>query len=341
MDVGGLQVERGPAADRVPVERVAVGGRHEPGLLARGRVVAPGQRLEAAGGPPGRRPRATTSRTRSRSASLATFDIAGTMASSSGIACVRRQLLDRPVGDDPGGRPARAQAVGHDVDVGVDVRPVRADAAPATRRGARACRPAGTGPTWASSVCGPLIWSTTEQLVERQVVGLDRRLRDDLEDVAGDPVLVGEAVRRDRRGLAPHPLHQPPRLGAARGPGVVEPVAVALVAVDGRGGRRQAEDRPPSSGRRSGRSRTARGQLSVTVAGTPIRTGAPGRSPGGSRRRACRPVNIARASRAGQPPNNASWSPVRSTAGSSPRMPSMSARPTSSCAGPRRGGGWP
>ena len=214
----------------------------------------------------------------------------------------------------------------------------------ARRRASQASRRSGVSAGWnwatcASSVCGPLIWSTASSSWNDEVVGLDRRLGDDLEDVAGDPVLVREPVRRDRRGLAPHPLHQLPRRRAARGPGVVEPVVVALVAVDGRGRRRQAEDVLPVAGG----DLVDLGRLGDGVGHGRWHPGSDRlvwRAPDGSRRTRVSPVNIARApapvSRRTAPAGRPCARPPDRARGCPPcpRGPPPRARP-------RRGGGWP
>ena len=58
------------------------------------------------------------------------------------------------------------------------------------------------GWNWVScgrSCCGPPIWSTTRSWWRRLVVLLDLELGDDLEHVAGDPVLGRQAVGRRSR----------------------------------------------------------------------------------------------------------------------------------------------
>ena len=81
------------------------------------------------------------------------------------------------------------------------------------------------------------------QPVGALLVLLDADLGDDDEHVPGDPVLDREAVRGDRLGLASRPLEELAGLRPAGRARVLEPVVVALVAVDG-GGRRVELEEP-------------------------------------------------------------------------------------------------
>ena len=280
MDVRGLHVERRPAPDRVAVQRVAVGrprrGRAAPASprgRARERVEEPAVR---------------------RVDDLA-HDVADALAV--GVARHLRHRRDDRLARSGSPASARSCSIVRSATIRAAVRPERRPSAMmsmwASMYAPYARMPRQPGVEALGRVGGLELRQLGEQrlravdlvdgehLVEREVVGLDRRLGDDLEDVAGDPVLVGRPSGGTRRGLAPHPLHQPPRLGAALGPGVVEPVVVALVAVDRRRRRRQARGRPPSSGWRSGRSRTARRTGSVTVAAPHLGSAAGGRRAGG------------------------------------------------------------
>ena len=83
------------------------------------------------------------------------------------------------------------------------------------------------------------------QLVQALVVLLDVQLTDDLEHVAGDPLLGREALDRDGGGLGRGPLHELAGLGSTGGRRVLEAVRPAAVAVE-RGGRRiELEDPLP------------------------------------------------------------------------------------------------
>ena len=75
------------------------------------------------------------------------------------------------------------------------------------------------------------------QLVEALVVLLDAQLGDDDEHVAGDPLLGGQALDRDRACLGGGPVQEVARLGATGRARVLEAVGVAVVAVE-RGDRR-------------------------------------------------------------------------------------------------------
>ena len=85
------------------------------------------------------------------------------------------------------------------------------------------------------------------QLVEGLVVLLDLELGDDLEHVAGDPVLGRQAVGVDGRRLGRGALHQRSGAGPSVGTGILEPVGVAVVAVERRGRRIELEDRLPET----------------------------------------------------------------------------------------------
>ena len=84
------------------------------------------------------------------------------------------------------------------------------------------------------------------QLVEALVVLLDVELGDDLEHVPGDPVLGRQARRSSMAAASAAVRSMSARLRARpAGPGILEAVVVALVAVDRRGGRVELEDRLP------------------------------------------------------------------------------------------------
>src|SRR6185295_2804493 len=96
-----------------------------------------------------------------------------------------------------------------------------------------------------------LLWTAhlvdDPQLVQGLIVLLDLELRDDLEHVAGDPVLGGNAVGVDRGRLGGGPLHERSSTRATLGAWILESIGVAVVAIE-RGGRRvELEDRLPEA----------------------------------------------------------------------------------------------
>ena len=140
------------------------------------------------------------------------------------------------------------------------------------------------GWNWVScgrSCCGPPIWSTTRSWWRRLVVLLDLQLGDDLEHVAGDPVLDRQAVGRDRGRLGRGALHQRSRRAPGPRGRVLEAVGVAVVAVERRGRRVELEDRLPEAvgelvdGRRCGSGRVTRWVSSAARRGRGARTGVP------------------------------------------------------------------
>ncbi len=246
MDGLGVQVERRPAPDPVPVERLAVRRRQEPGPLAGRLVVRAPKRLEQP--PVGR----VDDLAHDVPDPLA-FRVAGHLGHRrddrllDGDGQDALELLDRPVRDDARGRPPRAQAVGHDVEVGVHERPVAADPRQEGVEALGRVRRLELGQLGEQRL-RPRHLVDDLDLAIGQVVRLDRDLGHDLQHVARDPVLDRQALRRDRGGLAPDALHQPPLRGAPLGPGVVQAVVVALVAVDRGGQRRQPQHVLPVAG---------------------------------------------------------------------------------------------
>src|SRR6185295_2444350 len=85
------------------------------------------------------------------------------------------------------------------------------------------------------------------QLIEGLVVLLDLELRDDLEHVAGDPVLGGNAVRVNRGRLGSGALHERSSPRATFGARVLESIGVAVVAIERCGRRVELEDRLPEA----------------------------------------------------------------------------------------------
>ena len=85
------------------------------------------------------------------------------------------------------------------------------------------------------------------ELVEGLVVLLDLELGDDLEHVAGDPVLGRQAVGLDRGRLGGGALHQRPSASPTLGSRVLETVGISVVAIERRGRRIELEDRLPET----------------------------------------------------------------------------------------------
>ena len=85
------------------------------------------------------------------------------------------------------------------------------------------------------------------QLVQAVVVLLDPELADDLEHVAGDPLLGRQPIDRDGCRLGRRPLHERACPGAPLWRRILEPVGVARIAIEGRGRRVEFEDAFPES----------------------------------------------------------------------------------------------
>ena len=223
VDLCRIEVERRPAPDRGPVELVAIGRRPEPGVLARrGQVVAlegleerrirrvdarRGRCRGCARGPPRWRPWTIDGHDRRLDRDLQHA----------------LDLGDRPLGHDPRRRqpraiPSRRIWVFAAMNAGIRVEP-----------GDECLEAAGVSTAWnwvscGRSCCGPLIWSTTRSSCRAWSSSSICELRDDLEHVAGDPVLgrepVGRRSRRPRRrsapsarGRGPDPRGPDPRAG--------------------------------------------------------------------------------------------------------------------------------
>ena len=205
VDLLGIEVERRPAADRGPVELLAVRRGPEAGLLAGRREVVAPERLEE--GLVGR-------------IDDVADDVADPLAVGLGCDLDHRghdrrldrdlehplDLGDRPLGHDPrrgqpGGEPVAQElgVGGHERRVGV-------------QPGDERLEPLGrVGRLELGQLREELLRTAhlvdDPQLVEGLVVLLDLELRDDLEHVAGDPVLGGNArpcrSRSPRRRCAP------------------------------------------------------------------------------------------------------------------------------------------
>ena len=184
------------------------------------------------------------------------------------------------------------------------------------------------GWNWVScgrSCCGPPIWSTTRSWWRRLVVLLDLELGDDLEHVAGDPVLGRQAIGVDRGRLGRGALHERSTARPPLGTRVLESIGVAVVAVE-RGGRRvELEDGLPEAvgevvdGRQGGFG-NGHARISCAARRVEVALDVPLSSPSLAPPRGPRHT----------PPNSGICSPDRSICGSSPRYGSRSARSSGS-----------
>ena len=123
VDVARLEASVVQRAIAVAVERVAVGRRHEAGLLARRREVLARERLEI---PPVGRVHDVAHHLAHALAVLVRGDL---RQGGDDRLLDRRvheplELVDRPLGDDPGRRPARGAGLVEDLDVRVHERPI-------------------------------------------------------------------------------------------------------------------------------------------------------------------------------------------------------------------------
>ncbi len=229
VDVLRIEVERRPAADRRAVDGVAVGRRPDAGVLAGRREVRAAQRLEEL--EVGR-----IDVLPDRVADLLAVRLGRDLDHRGDDRLLDRHrqhpldLGDRPLGHDARRGQPRGEAVAQDVGVrghelGIGVESLEEGLEPLGRVGRLELG------QLRQELLRPAHLVDDAQLVEALVVLLDAQLGDDDEHVAGDPLLGGQAVDRDR-----------PCLGGGRGPG----------------GRAPWRDRPgsgPRGGRRSGRRR--------------------------------------------------------------------------------------
>ena len=252
MDLLGIEVERRPAADRGPVElRRRSGADQRPGSSRRRGEVVAAERLEERRGRPDRRASRTTSRTRSRSRLGRDRDHrrdrpptrSGPRASArSGRSSAPRRCAARS-GPEASAVAQDLGVRGHERRVGVEPGEERLEALGRVgrlelgqlRAGAAGGRPSGRRPrSWWRRWSSSSIWRSA------MTSSMSRVIRSSV----GRPSVAMAAASRRR------PLHERPGAGAAGRARVLEPVGVALVAVE-RGGRRiELEDRLPRSGRR-------------------------------------------------------------------------------------------
>jgi len=235
----GFEIERRPRADRRPVEPLAVRRRPQARILAGRREILASQRVEE--GPIG-----------------GIRQVAHDLADAFAIGFIRDldhrrhdrrfdrhaehslDLGDGPLGDDTRRGQPRRDAVPQDLGVGrhergVGLEPRDEGIEPFGRVGRLELG------ELRQELLRPTHLVDDAQLVEPLVVLFELELGDDLEHVAGDPVLGGQSVDVDGGRLGRGPFHQGPRPGPAVGSRVLESVVVALVAVQRRGGGRELE----------------------------------------------------------------------------------------------------
>ena len=235
VDLERLHIERGPAADRGPVDLLPVGCRPDARLLAAGVAVLATQCVEESG--------------IGREDDIA-HDLADPLAVPIGGAPNARRddgvrdrdgehplhLRDGPLGHDRWRRQSAAQPLAQDGHIGLHERRIRVE--PGDER----LEPLGRvdrlerGHLW-QQLLRPAHLVDDAELVQTLVILLDGEFADDLQHVARDALLGGQAIERDRGGLAGRTLHQLARPGAAVGRGILESIGVARVTVE-RGGRR-------------------------------------------------------------------------------------------------------
>ena len=245
VDLLGVEVERRPAPDRGAVELLAVRRRPEARVLAGRRQVVAAERVEE-------REVGRVDDVADDVADALAVRLRGDLDHRRHDGRLDRDLEhpldlgDRPLGDDARRGEPRRQAVAQDLRVGGHERRVGVES------GDERLEPlGGVGRLELGQLRQELLRAAhlvdDAELVEGLVVLLDLELGDDLEHVAGDPVLGRQAVGRDRGRLGRGPLHQRPSAGPSLGTGVLEAVGVAVVAVERRGRRVELEDRLPEA----------------------------------------------------------------------------------------------
>ena len=241
----GVELERGPRADRGPVQRLAVGRRPEAGLLAGQRQVFVAQDLEE-------RSIGRVGHVADRITDALPVGVRGDLDHRRHDGALDRDLEhaldlgDRPLGDDPRGGQPRCHAVAQDPRDRVHVVAVGMDPGDERVQPRR-----GVGGLERGQLRQRLLRTAhlvhDAQLVDLLVVLLDPELGHHAEHVAGDPLLGRQVVGGDGLDLCQRLLHEPARRRAPLGAGVVEAVVVAVVAIHGRGDRVELEDRFPEA----------------------------------------------------------------------------------------------
>ena len=245
MDFLGVELERGPRADRGPVQRLAVGRRPQAGLLAGQRQVFVAQDLEEGGV---RR----VGHIPDRVTDALPIGVRGNLDHRRHDGALDRHLEhafdlgDRALGDDPRSRQPRRHAVAQDPGVRGHVVAVGMDP------GEEGIEPGrGVGGLERGELRQCLLRTAhlvhDAQLVDVLVVLLDPELGHHAKHVAGDPLLGRQVSGRDCVNLGQRLLHEPARRRAALRAGIVQAVGVAFVAVHGRGDRIELEDRFPEA----------------------------------------------------------------------------------------------
>ena len=245
VDLLGRQLQRRPGPDLGPVEGVAVRRRPDARLLAGRREVVAAERLEE-------RRVGRVDDVADDVADPLAVGIRGDLGHRRDDRLLDRdreqalQLLDGPLGDDPRGRQARFDALLEDADVRRHVGRVGLEA------GDEHLEPLGrVGLLELADLrqdsLGAVDLVDDAQPVGALVVLLDADVGDHDQHVAGDPVLDRQAVGGDRLRLAPGADEELAGLRPAGRARVLEPVVVALVAVDRRGRRIELEELLPEA----------------------------------------------------------------------------------------------
>ncbi len=218
VDVARLQVERGPLADRVPVERLAVGRRDQARLLARRGKVLIAENVEVA------LVRGVDD-VADHLADALTILLGCHLAERGHHGPVERcgegalDLADGPLCNDPRRRATGRDALAQDLDVLVHERGIRTEPREPQLEALRGVGLLEHGDLGEQGL-GAIDLVHGPDLVEPQVVALGDEAGRHLDHVGGDPVLHRELVRQARRRIRQPPppaaLAVPP---SPRGPG--------------------------------------------------------------------------------------------------------------------------